>query len=303
MHTSDIKTVFVTGITGYIGGTIAVRLKQRGYAVVGLARTDADIARLAERGFESIQGTLQDDRALETAIASSDAVIHTADSDDPAVVDTFVSLLKGTGKTFIYTSGSAIVANWDRPDTADFVYTEEFPVDTGTLMGQRVLINNAVQRAALLNVRSIVIVPSMVYGAGLLLNTHSKQLPELFRTAKARGAAVYVGSGAHCWSNVHVEDLADLYVAALEKARPGTTFFAENGIASFKAIADAIHATLGLDGQAQSLSAAQAAECWGEMMANIAFGSNCRLSADKARAVLGWTPVHTNVLDAIRTMR
>jgi len=33
---------------------------------------------------------------------------------------------------------------------------------------------------------------------------------------------------------VHVEDLADLYISALEKAKPGSYFFVENGIASFK---------------------------------------------------------------------
>lgn len=290
------QSIFVTGITGYIGGSIAVKLKERGYSVWGLARKDADIEALKALGINAVKGSLQDIDILEEALASSGAVIHTADSDDPQVAENFISLLKGTGKTFIYTSGSGIVANWDRPETAHFVYTEDFPLETSAPLGQRVLINNRILRSAIQGIRSIVIVPSMVYGTGLLLNKESMQVPLLIKTAQDKGAAVYVGNGEQSWSNVHVEDLANLYVAALEKAKPGSCFFAENGLASFKEIAEAIHKKLHLDGMPVSLSPDEAAACWGDMMATVALGSDCRLNADKARLFLEWKPQHSSIL-------
>ena len=36
-----MKRAFVTGVTGYIGGSVAKRLRQDGYAVKGLVRTPA----------------------------------------------------------------------------------------------------------------------------------------------------------------------------------------------------------------------------------------------------------------------
>lgn len=295
---NNIK-VFITGITGYIGGTIAVKLKEKGYEVLGLARKDSDIEDLEKAGVQSVKGTLQDKDILTRAIAGSDAVIHTADSDDPKVADDFISILKGTNKTFIYTSGSNIIANWENPKTAKFVYTEDFPLETDFPAGHRVIINQNILRAAIDGVRSVVIVPSMVYGTGLLLNKESKQIPILIKTAEEKGFAVYVGNGTHCWSNVHIEDLADLYITALEKAKPGSYFFAENGIASFKDIAQAIHHKLNLTGNTVSLSKTEAAETWGEMMSTVALGSDCRLNADKARLYLEWKPKYNSVLDWI----
>lgn len=296
---TDIKKVFITGITGYIGGTIAVKLKNKGYEVWGLARKDDDITALRQLGFPVIKGSLQDADVLRLAISSSDAIVHTADSDDMAVAEGFISLLRGSGKTFIYTSGSAIVANWDKPETASFVYTEDFPLETDSPMGSRVVINNTVLRSAIQGVRSIVVVPSMVYGTGLLLNKESKQIPLLIRTAQEKGFAVYASSGAQSWSNVHVEDLADLYILALKKAKPGSCFFAENGLASFKEIAVAIHEKLHFSGTPVSLTPSEASSCWGEMMATIALGSDCRLNADKARLFLDWKPQHSSFLPFI----
>jgi len=295
------KTIFITGITGYIGGTIAVKLKEKGYKVLGLVRNDNNTDVLEKSGIQCIKATLHDIDILYKAISISDAVIHTADSDDAQVVDNFLSILKGTNKTFIYTSGSNIIANWEKPETAEFVYTEDFPLNTNFSAGHRVLINQQILRSAIDGVRSIVIVPSMVYGTGLLINKESKQIPILIKTAKEKNSAVYVGKGTHCWSNVHVEDLAELYILALEKAKPGSYFFAENGITSFKDIADAIQYRLNLKGNSISLNKTEAIETWGEMMATVAFGSDCRLNADKARLFLEWKPTHNSVLEWIKS--
>ncbi|MHC1481685.1 NAD-dependent epimerase/dehydratase family protein [Frateuria aurantia] len=292
-------TLLVTGITGYIGGTVAVYLREQGYRVLGLARRHEDIQALQARGFEAVQGSLQDVEVLRRALALCDGVVHTADSDDPAVIETFASLLRGTGKTFIYTSGSAIVANWDRPASADFVYTEDYPVAPVGPMGHRVGLHHQVLRLATEGVRSVIIVPSLVYGEGRLLNRESKQLPWLIRDAGRRGHAVYVGSGEHCWSHVHVDDLAELYRLVLQRARAGTCFFAEQGLISFKVLAEAIHRRLGYAGQPVSIRQDEAIADWGELMAKVALGSDCRLSADKARGVLGWSPRHDSPLPFI----
>src|SRR6185369_13813371 len=38
----SVKSILITGVTGYVGGALAARLLARGHAVVALARNDAD---------------------------------------------------------------------------------------------------------------------------------------------------------------------------------------------------------------------------------------------------------------------
>lgn len=296
---NNIKTIFVTGISGYIGGSLAVALKKSGYTILGLVRRDGDEAFVRDSGMIPVRGDLKNVDVIIKALEKCDAVIHTAECDDPEIVSIFLTHLCGTGKTFIYTSGSAIVANWQNPETSSFVFTEDFPVESREPFPHRIEINKAVLRASLSGVRSIVIVPGMVYGTGLFLSKKSKQIPLLVTTAKQLGKAVYIGSGAHRWSQIHIEDLSALYLAALERAKPGSLFFAENGDASFKDIALAIHRKLQFSGAPVSLSKKQAAEYWGEMMATVALGSDCRINADKARLFLNWAPMYRSFSDFI----
>ena len=67
------------------------------------------------------------------------------------------------------------------------------------------------------------------------------------------GAGVYCGKGLNRYSNVHIDDLVDLYLLVMEKAPGGSFFFAENGNNSFKEVAEMISAVLGFGGRTVSL--------------------------------------------------
>src|SRR5437764_736703 len=72
-------------------------------------------------------------------------------------------------------------------------------------------------------IRSIVIRPAIVYGRG-------GGIPATFvESARKEGAARFIGSGENRWPLVHVDDLADLYLLALEKAPPGTLLLGVSG--------------------------------------------------------------------------
>ena len=47
--------------------------------------------------------------------------------------------------------------------------------------------------------------------------------------ARKAGAVQVVGNGINHWSNVHIDDVADIYALAVEKAPAGAYYFAENG--------------------------------------------------------------------------
>jgi len=52
--------IFVTGATGYIGGSVAERLVVSGHTVLGLLRTREKALLLKERGIDPVLGTLDD---------------------------------------------------------------------------------------------------------------------------------------------------------------------------------------------------------------------------------------------------
>lgn len=296
---NNTQNVFITGITGYIGGSVAQKLLALGYPVSGLVRKENDLQWLRSQGMDGVVGTIHQTDVLEAAVAQADAIIHTADSaDDPYAVDTFLRLLEGTGKTFLFTSGSAILGGKENGEANLFAYTEDIPLQPRLEMASRVLINNTILRAAQQGVRSIVIVPTMVYGEGLGHKKESIQLPALVAYSKEKGYGVYFGKGANTWSNLHIEDLADLYILALQNAKAGSIYYAENGWSTLKELAENISERLGLQ-PARSVSIQEAVDRFGPAGGYFGFASTSFCSADKARRELGWSPRYSSIVPFI----
>ncbi|MFN4017594.1 MAG: NAD-dependent epimerase/dehydratase family protein [Reyranella sp.] len=284
--------IFMTGATGYIGGTIARRLLDDGHEVRGLVRDAEKGRKLAAFGVEPAIGSLDDAAILKAEARRADAVINTANSDHRGAVDALLEGLAGSDKPFIHTSGSSIVADDARGDFAsERIYDEDTPIDPVPGKQARVAIDRAIRDASRRGVRSIVVCPTMIYGNGLGLARDSAQIPGLARRAKASGVVRHVGRGLNIWSNVHVEDVADLYRLALAKAPAGSFYFAENGEASYREICAAIARRLNL-GEPQVWPFEEAATELGENSAAYTFGSNSRVRARRARSELGWQPKH-----------
>jgi dihydroflavonol-4-reductase len=70
--------VFVTGGTGFIGEHVVRRLRERGDDVVCLVRTREKGRSLAEQGCEIVEGDLSDEGAIRSGTKGADAAIHGA---------------------------------------------------------------------------------------------------------------------------------------------------------------------------------------------------------------------------------
>jgi nucleoside-diphosphate-sugar epimerase len=99
------------------------------------------------------------------------------------------------------------------------------------------------------------------------------------------------------WSNVHIEDVAALYLLAVAKAPAGSFMYVENGEESLGEIARQIAARLGLE-PARSISADEAIAVWGRNLAVFSLGSNSRVRG-KSAADLGWLPAHRSITEWI----
>jgi len=290
---------FITGASGYIGGSVAHALIAQGHDVSGLARSEVSAAALKERGIAPVIGTLDDADVLASAARTADVTINAANAGHREAAEAMVTALAGTGKAFIHTSGSSIVGTRARGEFVATVVDEDTVFTPTPQRAARVAIDNMVRAASANRVRAAVIAPSLIYGRGTGANPQSIQVPWLIALAKKAGVAKHIGSGENRWANVHIDDLVRLYLAAAEKAPAGAFYFAENGENSMREVCEAIGRMLGQDGRTQSMSVEEAAAEWGEGPANDTMGSNSRVRAKRARVELGWRPVERGLIEEI----
>ncbi len=292
--------VFITGTSGYIGGSVARLLLEHGHQVRGLVRSAEKAALLSRLGIVPVLGDLDDLGLLAREARAADAVINAASSDHAGSVHAIIDALADSGKALLHTSGTSVIGDDARGEReSETILDEKSDLHVQPGKQHRRDIDLAVLHAAARGVRSAVICPSLIYGLGSGLSPDSVQIPFLIRNAREQGAVQIVGHGVNRWSNVHIDDLKGLYLRALTNATAGAFYFAESGEASFAEIGSVLSERLGLP--LEWLPAEVAAARWGEARAYFTFGSNCRVRGVHARSELGWAPVHRSVIDWIRT--
>ncbi len=288
--------VFLTGATGYIGTSVGEALRRAGHKVTGLARTAEKAKLLESRGIRATIGDLLKPEAFAAAARAAEGVIHTANTNDAtspqvdaAVVRAMLQALEGTGKPFVYTSGV-----WVLGSTGDKVGDEQTPVNPTPLVAHRPAIEQEVLGYRDRGVRSIVIRPALVYGRG-------GSGPTMFtKSAKETGAARYIGDGQTRWAFVDVDDLAQLYVLALEKAVPGSLYNAAHGPSyRVREVAEAASIGAGTKGKTQAWPLEEARKTMHAFADALVLDQ--QISGEKAKKELGWSPRAASVLDDLKT--
>jgi len=263
--------IFLTGGSGYIGSHVLKALLARGDEVHALARSDDGAARVKQLGAAAVRGELKQADLLRTEAAAADAVIHAASPGDETSADAdraaADALQEGAGaKPYVHTGGV-----WSLGNThggAD----ESAPLHPPAMTAWR----TAVERDVLSRGHGVVVMPGVVYGEGRGL------LPLAF------GEGRYVGNGQYHVAVAHVDDVAQLYVLALD-APAGTRVAAVTQCLEARAIAAALHP----DGTC-SESLEEARERLGAPLAE-AMTLDQRVTAVRARQ-LGWSPQHRDAL-------
>ncbi len=292
-----IVKIFVTGASGYIGGSVSAGLMRQGHEVLGLVRSEQRADQVRALGIEPVMGDLDTADVLTEAAQSADAVINAANAEHRASAETLIAALSGSDKALIQTAGSSIVADLSEGKGNGSIYDEDSSFTPLPGRAARVAINQLVFDAARHSIRTVVIAPTLIYGRGHGVNPNSIQVPWLVDLAKQRGCAHHIGPGENVWSNVHIDDLIDLYLLALEKAPASAFYYAENGENSMREVCASINQIYGYEGDPKSMTVHEAAKIWGEGAAHYTMGSNSRVRAKRARSDLGWSPHRPSLLE------
>jgi nucleoside-diphosphate-sugar epimerase len=256
-----------------------------------LVRSAEKAERVAAHGIEAVVGSLDDAALLQAEAGAADAVINAASSDHRGAVEALIAAMSGSGKPFIHSSGTSIVADLAMGEPSERIFEEATPVEPLPERAARMAIDRLVLAAP--GIRSIVLCNAMIYGHALGPAAQSVQIPALVRQAKASGIARYIGRGLNRWSNVHIADVATAYALALARAPAGTFMYVESGEEALGEIVSAIAARLEL-GRAQSCSADEAIAAWGRNLAVLSLGSNSRVRG-RVALELGWLPTRRSV--------
>jgi nucleoside-diphosphate-sugar epimerase len=212
--------ILVTGGTGYIGAAVIERLRERGHEVAALVRSEAAARKIQAAGGVPVPGHLEEPATLAAAARQAGGVVHAAMAPgahgwrlDRAAVEAMLNGLAGSNKPFVYTSGT-----WVMGSTGGRTAGEMFPPKPVPIVAWRLEVERMVLDASASGVRGIVLRPSTVWGRGG--GTVARAL---------RADVPLVGDGTNHWSFVHVDDLAELYALALERAPAGSLYVASHG--------------------------------------------------------------------------
>jgi nucleoside-diphosphate-sugar epimerase len=277
--------VFVLGGTGSIGSPTVRRLIERGHQVWALARSEGSAAKLAEIGATPVAGDIASPERWIARLPLFDAVIHAIDA---RLLDTLLPALAAQQRRprFIYTGGC-----WLFGATGGEIATEETPFRPLPAFAWMVPQLRRILESP--EVDGIVIHPAMVYaGSGGVFRRFA-------RDAAEREAIRIVAGEEVRWPLVHHDDLAELYVLALEHA-PARSSYIGAAIEGFPVgrMARAFARRFGTrQQQPEIVSADTIAAELGEWARGYALDQ--RLSGEKARRELGWEPKHLDPLSEI----
>ncbi|RPD59649.1 NAD-P-binding protein [Lentinus tigrinus ALCF2SS1-6] len=322
-------TIFFTGATGYIGGSVLQRILQHPEAntfdITALVR-DAGKAQLLETkfGVKAVVGSMEEFDKLSQLAENAHIVVQCAEADRDDMMNAILGGLKkrhektGDLPILIHTSGAGIMADNARGEyLSDFILSD---LDSQTIerftppavhRSVDILVCKADAEGY---VRTYIVLPTAVFGFGtgpLYDAGISKRSPALISVLTAaavdRGRPGVMGTGKNAWGVIHVADNADLTYLLFCAALTGNSelghgregyYLTENGEVTMYELCKAIGTALVEQGLAVEAEPTmftpdeRVKYFGGDAFADLFF-SNVRGRGDRGRHDLGWTPKHT----------
>lgn len=223
--------VFITGISGYIGGQLATDLSRTHpeLYLVGLVRNNEQFhkvkARLPE--VEVVLGDLSSFEILLEEAKKADVVIQAADCDNIPALETLIKGLSQGGKSgsYIHLSGAASTA--EAPNGYGAVSSRIYDdirdiVEITTFDSSHIHSDSdqaVIREGNAWCVKIALLLPTVVYGEGEgPIKTTSMTFPWLEQAIVKRGKGFTVGGGKNSWGGVHVKDVSAAFIKVVEDA-------------------------------------------------------------------------------------
>jgi nucleoside-diphosphate-sugar epimerase len=227
---NGVKKVLVTGGAGYVGSALVPKLLAKGIAVnvLDLYLYGAHVldAVKGHPGLTQVRGDIRRREDVERAVAGCDAVIHLACiSNDPSFeldpalgksinLDAFLPLVKisrdAGARRFIYASSSSVYGVKDTPDV-----TEDLALEPLTDYSKfKALCEEILDKERRPGFAALTLRPATVCGWSPRLRLDLTV--NILTNHAVTNRKILVFGGDQMRPNIHIEDMTDLYVRALE---------------------------------------------------------------------------------------
>ena len=267
----------LTGATGFVGSAVARRLAAAGYDVRALVRPSSDRRNLSGLPVELFVGDLLDRASLDRAAAGCHALFHVAadyrlwvprpreiyETNVTGSLNIIQAAAAAGIERIVYTSSVAVLGITPNGSPAD----EQTPSTLADMIGHykrsKFLAEAQIREIVRTHSLPVVIVnPSTPVGPGDLKPTPTGRM---IVDAAAGRMPAYVDTGLNF---VHVDDVAEGHLLALERGRPGERYILGGFNLSLKEALTEIAALMGRKPpriclpHSLVLSLAAAAEAW-----------------------------------------
>lgn len=293
--------ILITGATGFVGRAVTLALLTNSHDVLALVRNPGKAADLEAAGAALAVGDMLRPDTFVPRVGEVDAVVHTAQYGTSArLTRAKLEQVKAADATmtkalacleqhqrFVYTSGC-----FNYGDHGDAWITEATP-ETPSPLGEghhdltKYLLN--LHRQAGLEV--VILAPGFVYGPGGLFKAS-------FYDTLQKGQLRVFGKGENYWSPVHVDDLAQAYVRAVERDVSGEVVnVVDDEPLRLRELVNAFTDAAGRPRVGSVPPWALKLIIGGPLVESLT--TSFRVKNDKAKRMLGWTPEFRSFRDGI----
>jgi nucleoside-diphosphate-sugar epimerase len=306
-----VGTVFVTGGSGFVGGTLIEALRERGETVNALVRSAAAEAAVVARGAVPVWGDLTVVESLTSGMRDAELVVHAAAklTGSPRESGEFHRVNVAATQAVLEAARRAGVPRLVFISTKQVVLGEHPLVDAdeswpyaprpvGPYAATKAAAERLVLGASTSSLATIVLRPPLIWGRG-----DPTVLPALVAGARS-GRLRWVDGGGYLTSTTHVRNVVEGILAAAERGRGGEVYFITDGApVPFREFATALLDTQGVAAPTGTIPrwvaytlAAMAAAAWRVLpgtppidpTAARVIGEPCTVRDDKARRELGY---------------
>ncbi|WP_414720716.1 UDP-glucose 4-epimerase GalE [Streptomyces sp.] len=307
------KKLLVTGGAGYVGGVVAAHLIEAGHRVTVLDDLSTGLRDGVPRGADFVEGRVQD--AAKILDGSYDAVLHFAASSqvgesvaDPekywrnnvaGTLELLAAMRESGVRTLVFSSTAATYGEPAAiPITESAATAPTNPYGASKLAVDHMIGGEcAAHGLSAVSLRYFNVAGA--YGKhGERHDPESHLIPLVLQVAQGRRAAISVygddyptPDGTCVRDYIHVADLAEAHLLALDKAPRGEHLICNLGNGSGFSVREVIETARRVTGH--PVPATTVARRAGDPAVLVA-------SADRAREVLGWRPTRTDLAEIIR---
>lgn len=218
--------IAITGTTGFIGRTLALKLANQGHDVSGLVHSP-EKSRLLGDTIKKVYGDIRDTSALTKLFQGCDLVYHCAaivNGGKKAMMEVNAggtdavcnAVRQSKIKKMVYLSSIAVISGNDGP----YPLKEELPYRAYNDYGSSKIEAEKVVRDYIKDGLNIAIIrPSAVYGPG-----EPHVLSRLLKLSDT-GILPIAGSGLVKWQLIHIDDLTDFLISIIDNDRAYNDIF------------------------------------------------------------------------------